>query len=290
MGRIKLPPRLFDEEKTTASGLTSPFLVYSQLGAPPPNPRDGAWLEETEKGAVPGAYRDEDGDGYREISALRLQLKEAGEPFLNTYRLAQYFDDRKLDPNSGLVAAHFLKDHGEDELTEMKALADARDFPGIKKHFRALAEAQGGSLEKLRSYLHLYLSLIAVHSGYGIPDALTLEDNPYGFSVAADGRLRVDCVTFTQLAHAALQGIAGLSFSYISMAGLEANSSHVVLLASDGCGGNLLVDNGSVLSFTSDDVDKYLAERFSARGYTLVSDAGGAWPPGGKRRVLYQKS
>jgi len=278
-----LPADIFRNRALAYKNIKFPpfFLEYSPYaGRPAPAP-DQQWLEETEKGAYPAAKRDEDGDGYQEIERSSLN------PLLGPFPLASYFDDRLYSIAASLVALHFLKTHNEQSLAGLKRLADARDFKAVNTYFRFLASGQDNPLQEIRSHLHAYLNLIAVHSGYGVGDGVNVEKNPFGFSVTGDGRWRVDCGIFAQLARSALRKIEGLSFSYIYMRGSDPDQAHVVLLVSDANDRHLLVDNASVLYFENSDPENFLIERFKAQGYDTLARGGSEWKPFAKHATFY---
>lgn len=291
MSHIKLPPSLKASlEATEPSPLPADapfFLAYSSLSEHPGPKPDKLWLEETKAGAFPGALRDEDGDGYHEIPWLRVALKLTADPFAKPIGLAHYFDDRSFSITPSLVALHFATQHSTEELERIQALAESHELEKAKLFFLLKADAQENPLQKIRPYLHVYLNLSAVHSGYGLSDDVQVENNPYGFSVMADGRWRVDCGIFAQLARAVLRDIPDLNFHYIYLRSNKPSQAHVVLLVSDANNRHLLVDNGSVLYFQNDDPKNFLIERFTSKGYDTLGMGGDEWEPYAKHMVFY---
>lgn len=179
---------------------------------------DPSYLEETNKGALPYdllysvqlldpfAVVDQDGDGYREIERnafeqiVRMEGLDA-RPF----PLAPFFDDRNV-----VVEGHRLKYLPE----ALKEATDRHDFPAARSYFARLAGNFTDPLESLALPLAAHLAASAMHAGVNIDDGVSLE-GPSGFSVFRDGRLRLDCGLYAQLAHSDLAGVRGVRFTYV---------------------------------------------------------------------------
>lgn len=201
-----------------------PYTRYEARSGVGPGPLriDETRLEETNVGALapdlvdflsifaPQAIDDVDGDGFIDVDpsgvpdALEQWSVESGR-----MPLATYFADAPSEPNS----PHRFISH---ETTPV-------DFATIFTQSHA-------SLPSLAAPLARYLASVAVHSGHNVDDRVPLTTSS-GFSVTRDGRLRLDCVLFAQLAYATLQDFPGLQFAYIRLRRSETSApDHLVSL------------------------------------------------------------
>ncbi|MDP2599380.1 MAG: hypothetical protein Q8P84_01415, partial [Deltaproteobacteria bacterium] len=128
-----------------------------------------------------------------------------------------------------------------------------------------------------------YLAAQLMHSGLNLDDSIRLH-TPSGFSVHGSGRLRVDCVLFSELGHEVLKDIPGLTFQYISLRSREnpvsisvskpaaketqyykfdtpesfddpsgSKGLHLILMVVDENNHHLIIDNESVRYFDAED-------------------------------------
>jgi hypothetical protein len=120
-----------------------------------------------------------------------------------------------------------------------------------------------------------------------VDDRIVIEKNKTGFSVAADGRWRVDCAIFAQLAHAALKDVNGLDFSYIYLRAQKPGMAHVLMLVSDSNDHYILVDNNRATYFEGKDPEEYIINRFAKRGFDIMARGSDHWDPYGKAKRFY---
>lgn len=94
----------------------------------------------------------------------------------------------------------------------------------VKDWFTKMADKNTESpLKSVAEALATYLNATAIHSGVDVDDSIDISTNPddiNNFSLTLDGRRRVDCVIFSELAVTALKGIPGTT---IFTVGMESN-------------------------------------------------------------------
>jgi hypothetical protein len=139
----------------------------------------------------------------------------------------------------------------------------------------------------VQPYLWTFLNRIAVHSGGGVDDRVVLEKNRSGFSLTSDGRWRVDCAVFAQIAHAVLKNIDGLEFSYIYLRSQKPPMAHVVLLISDSNDHHIVVDNNLATYFEAKDPEEYMISRYTKRGFDIMARGSDRWEPYEKANRFY---
>lgn len=235
----------------------------------------------------PQSFEDTDSDGFREVRKETLEkIVEQFHTGNTNFPLATFFDDSK-------ERTPFYK--RLEGLPEMLKTAISRRDGGLAAKFFERASNTNNPLKESSVYLAKYLAGSAKYDSF-LDDASIGIDNDNGFSVSGDGRMRLNCQQYGELALSAMERVKGLTFTEISLSNesegsprtittinpnskypqnykpkynyddnmpqISGDYAHLVLLITDSQNRHLLIDNNEVTYFEGGSGRGFVEEKY----------------------------